>query len=85
MELDNERREVATPADLAAALAQDAEAQAFFDQLPHTHRKEWARWVEDAKKAETRTARITKTVASLRAGIRTQRWSTRRSAYGQGW
>lgn len=71
IEPDDEPREVATPADLAVALRDDAQAQAFFDQLAYTHRKEWVRWVEEAKKAETRAARITKTVAALRAGTRT--------------
>ncbi len=71
IELDDEPREVTVPADLAAALARDANAQEYFDQLAYTHRKEWVRWIEDAKKAETRAARITKTVASLHAGIRT--------------
>ncbi len=71
IEPDDEPREVAVPADFAAALGQDAEAQAFFDELAFTHRKEWVRWVEEAKKAETRTARITKTVSSLHDGIRT--------------
>ena len=68
IEPDDQLRGVAVPADLAAALLLDAEAQAFFDQLAFTHRKEWVRWVEEAKKAETRTARIVKTVASLHAG-----------------
>ena len=54
------------PDDLAAAL--DEPARAFFDALAYTHRKEWVRWVEEAKKPETRTARIEKTVESLRAG-----------------
>ncbi len=71
IEPDDEPREVAVPADLAAALGQDAEAQTFYDQLAFTHRKEWVRWVEEAKKAETRAARITKTVSSLHDGIRT--------------
>ncbi len=71
IEPDDEPREVDLPAELAAALVQDATAQAYFDQLAYTHRKEWVRWIEEAKKAETRAARITKTVASLRAGIRT--------------
>ncbi len=62
--------DVAVPADLAAALGQDAEAQTFFDQLAFTHRKEWVHWVEAAKKVETRAARITKAVASLHASIR---------------
>jgi uncharacterized protein YdeI (YjbR/CyaY-like superfamily) len=38
--------------------------------LAYSHRKEWVRWVEEAKKAETRADRITKAVTSLRAGVR---------------
>jgi len=71
IESDDEPREVDLPADLAAALVQDAKAQAYFDQLARTHRKECVRWFDDAKKAVTRATRITKTVASLHAGIRT--------------
>jgi uncharacterized protein YdeI (YjbR/CyaY-like superfamily) len=36
------------------------------------HRKEWVRWIEEAKQAETRSTRIEKTVASLRGGKRTR-------------
>jgi hypothetical protein len=70
--LDSGPREVAVPADLAEALAQDEEARASFDGLSYTHRKEWVRWIEEAKKAETRAARLTKTVESLREGKRTR-------------
>lgn len=70
IEPDDAPREVAVPADLAAALGQDAAAQACFDQLSYTHRSEWVRWVEDAKKAETRATRLAKTVTSLNAGVR---------------
>ena len=42
-------RDVAVPADLAAALAQQPTAQAFFEGLAYSHRKEWVRWLEDAK------------------------------------
>ena len=38
--------------------------------LSYTHRKEWVRWVEDAKRTETRAARIAKTVEAMRAGIK---------------
>ena len=69
---DSGPREVAVPADLAAALAQDKEARARFDGLSYTHRKEWVRWIEEAKKAETRATRLTKTVESLREGKRTR-------------
>ena len=68
LELDTAPREVSPPADLSDALCQDGKARELFEGLSYSHRKEWVRWVEDAKKHETRAARITKTVASLRAG-----------------
>ncbi len=64
--LDTAPREVGVPEDLAAAFDDAVRAQ--FDALAYSHRKEWVRWVEEAKKPETRTARIEKTVESLRAG-----------------
>ena len=70
VELDTAPREVALPDDLAAAF--DDGVRAFFDGLAPSHRKEWVRWVEEAKKPETRATRIEKTVASLRAGKRTR-------------
>ncbi|MGH3779365.1 MAG: YdeI/OmpD-associated family protein [Pseudonocardiaceae bacterium] len=64
--------EVDVPADLGDALAGDSPAQQFFDALSYTHRKEWVRWIEEAKKPETRSARLAKMVAALRAGERTR-------------
>jgi hypothetical protein len=72
IEPDTAPREVVMPADLAAALAGDDTARATFDGLSFTHRKEWVRWVEEAKKPETRATRLAKTVESLRAGKRTR-------------
>ncbi len=71
IELDVAPREVVVPEDLADALDQDEAARGFFDALAYSHRKEWVRWVEDAKKAETRSTRISKAVESLRVGKRT--------------
>jgi hypothetical protein len=68
--LDTAPREIAVPEDLAAAF--DEPARARFDALAYTHQKEWVRWVEEAKKPETRAARIEKTVESLREGKRTR-------------
>jgi hypothetical protein len=70
--LDDQPRDVATPDDLAAALAQDPQASACYDRLSYTHRKEWVRWIEEAKKPETRQARLEKTIASLRTGKRSR-------------
>ncbi|MGY2066926.1 YdeI/OmpD-associated family protein [Blastococcus sp. SYSU DS0619] len=70
VEPDTAPREVALPDDLSAAM--DDAARAFFAGLAPSHRKEWVRWVEEAKKPETRTARIERTVESLRAGKKTR-------------
>jgi hypothetical protein len=72
IEPDAEPREVQVPADLAEALARDGVARASFQAMSFTHRKEWVRWVEEAKKAETRASRLAKTVESLREGKRTR-------------
>ncbi|MEO6996653.1 MAG: YdeI/OmpD-associated family protein [Terracoccus sp.] len=68
--LDTAPREVTVPADLAQALAEDPTAGAFFDGLAPSHRKEWVRWVEEAKRAQTRASRLAKTLAALQAGQR---------------
>lgn len=67
---DNTPREVVVPQDLAAALADEPVASAFFDKLSYTHRKEYVRWIEEAKKEETRARRVEKTVAMLLDGKR---------------
>lgn len=64
--VDDAPREVAVPADLAEALAGELEARTYFDGLSYTHRRAYVLWIEDAKKPETRTARVAKAVAMLR-------------------
>lgn len=65
LELDTELREVEVPDALAAALARDPAAKAVFDGLAFTHRKEYARWVADAKREETRERRVAKALDML--------------------
>lgn len=66
IELDSEPRVVSVPPDLAAALDAVPAARKQFDASPFSHRKEWVRSVEDAKKPETRQRRIEKEVSTLR-------------------
>ena len=66
--LDDAPREVEVPADLAGALEGDAAAKEAFDALSFTHRKEFARWVEEAKRPETRERRVADTLAMVREG-----------------
>ncbi|TWS17724.1 DUF1905 domain-containing protein [Tsukamurella asaccharolytica] len=64
VELDEAERTVEVPDDLAAAL-QAAGVREAFDALSHTRRKEAARGVAEAKRAETRERRIAAVVDSL--------------------
>jgi len=69
LERDEEERTVKVPSDLAAAL--DATTRATFDGLSFTHRREYVRWIEEAKREETRARRVAKAVEMLRAGVKT--------------
>lgn len=62
--VDTAERTVEVPEDLAAALAA-AGVGAAFAKLSFTNRKEAVRTITEAKRPETRAARISKTVASL--------------------
>jgi Bacteriocin-protection, YdeI or OmpD-Associated/Domain of unknown function (DUF1905) len=68
---DDEPRTVEVPADLAAALDRDLAIRESFDGLSYTHRKEYVRWIEEAKREETRSRRVEKSVEMLREGIKT--------------
>ena len=70
VELDVAPRVVVAPPDLAKALKKSAKAREFFDGLSYTHRKEYVRWITEAKKEETRLRRVEKTVEMLLAGQR---------------
>src|SRR3954453_10454224 len=66
--LDAAPREVALPADLAAALDGAAEARRTFDALSPSNKGYHVALVEGAKSEETRRRRIEKSVAALHAG-----------------
>ncbi|WP_305787198.1 YdeI/OmpD-associated family protein [Symbioplanes lichenis] len=65
---DAGERAVDVPEELATALAADAGARAAFDALAFSHRKEFARWVGEAKREATRAQRVARTVEMLHAG-----------------
>jgi hypothetical protein len=68
IELDTAPREVDVPEALASALAGDRVAKDRYDAMSYTHRKEYARWIAEAKKEETRDRRVTQALAMLREG-----------------
>jgi hypothetical protein len=71
---DTEERTVDVPDDLARAL-DDAGVRAAFDAMAFSHRKEWVRAVQDAKRPETRMKRIAGCVDAMR----TRRAGTRKA------
>jgi hypothetical protein len=73
LERDDAPREVEVPAELKAALGEDGRARARFEALSYTHRKEYATWVAEATREETRLRRAARAVAMLREGRSTHR------------
>jgi hypothetical protein len=65
LERDDAPREVDLPPELEAGLA-DPEVRTAFDKLSFTHRREYAQWVAEAKRPETRERRVAQTVEKLR-------------------
>ena len=62
---DHTERVVVEPPELTEALAKNAAAQAAYQKLPFTHRNEYARWIDEGKKPETRADRVAKTIKRL--------------------
>jgi len=70
IERDDAPREVEVPDALARALAADRTARGVFEGLAFTHRKEYATWIAEAKKEETRARRVERAIAMLRDGVK---------------
>lgn len=68
LEEDLELRQVEVPADLQKALGAEPDAQAFFNRLSYTHQREYVRWITEAKREQTRQARIQRTIEMLIKG-----------------
>ncbi len=67
---DEEERTVAIPAAFKKVLKSEG-LLAGFEKLSYTHRKEYVRWIEEAKKEETRQNRMLNAIAMLRKGGKT--------------
>ncbi|MGZ4819438.1 MAG: YdeI/OmpD-associated family protein [Terriglobales bacterium] len=68
MEPDTAPRTIEAPPELKKALKANKAAQASWDRYSYTHRKEFAQWITEAKKPETRARRLEKSIAMLAAG-----------------
>jgi len=67
---DESVRTVEVPPEFAKLMKKEGVLEAF-EKLSFTHRKEYCRWITEAKKEETRQARLAKAVAMLKAGVKT--------------
>lgn len=68
LELDTDPREVELPPEFEEALVADSDARTKFQSMSFTHRKEYARWIGDAKREETRLRRVGQALEMIRAG-----------------
>jgi hypothetical protein len=69
VERDTSERIVAVPEDLLLALGQ-AQLVNTFNAMTYTHRREYAQWIIQAKRPETRQRRIVKAVEMIASGSR---------------
>jgi hypothetical protein len=67
VELDDKPRQLVVPGDILQALRQAGQLD-YFTSLAYTHRKEYVKWVEEAKRDETRWRRIQKMCEMLTDG-----------------
>ena len=67
---DEEVRTVEVPAQFQSLMKKEGLLPAF-EKLSYTHRKEYCRWITEAKKQETRLQRLNKAIEMLRKGIST--------------
>jgi bifunctional DNA-binding transcriptional regulator/antitoxin component of YhaV-PrlF toxin-antitoxin module len=68
LEKDDEKKEIAVPGRLLKELKKNKAAREYFESLPPSHRKEYIKWIEEAKKEETRLSRIAKAIGMLTSG-----------------
>lgn len=68
IERDVAERTVDPPQELVRIFRTNSAAKQTWEKLCFTHKKEFARWIEGAKKPETRERRIAKTLEMLAAG-----------------
>jgi hypothetical protein len=67
---DEAERVVEIPSEFLKLLRQE-KLLPFFESLSYTHRKEYCRWITEAKKEETRRMRLSKAVDTLKRGVNT--------------
>lgn len=65
---DQEERTIAIADDIASVFNENPDAKNLFDAMSYTHRKEYIRWIEEAKKPETRENRKIRMIEMILSG-----------------
>ena len=65
---DKEERVVIIPDDVRILFDQNEKARELYEKMSYTHKKEYIRWIEDAKKKETRERRKIKMIEMILDG-----------------
>lgn len=67
---DAEERTIDVPTEFESLLKQE-QLLPTFEKLSYTHRKEYCRWITEAKRQETRDKRLAKAIEMLKSGVKT--------------
>jgi bifunctional DNA-binding transcriptional regulator/antitoxin component of YhaV-PrlF toxin-antitoxin module len=67
---DEEERIVEVPVEFEKLMKKEG-LFAGFEKLSYTNRKEYCRWIREAKREETRQMRLNKSIEMLRKGVKT--------------
>ena len=67
---DEAPRVIEIPDDFGKLLDLNPKAKNYFEGLSYTHRKEYVRWITEAKKAETRERRLQKAIEMLQEKVK---------------
>jgi len=68
-ELQPEKKPLLLPDELKEAMASDAQLSEQFEQLKLTLKREFAEYIADAKRAETKQTRLSKIIPMIKQGI----------------
>lgn len=64
----NKAKEIPVPDYFLAALKKNKQALAVFENFSPSHRREYIKWITEAKQEETRLRRVAKAIQQLAGG-----------------
>jgi hypothetical protein len=70
LQRDDSVRTIEVPNEFAALMKKEG-VLASFENLSYTNRKEYCRWITEAKREVTRRTRLSKAIAMLKKGVKT--------------